>query len=317
MKVSLAMTTYNGTKYIEKQLDSLRTQTYPFDEVVICDDVSKDGTKEFVEQYIDRYSLHNWYFCQNETNLGFAENFKQAISRTTGDIIFLADQDDEWHTDKIEKMISVYMNIPAVKALACNLQFIDENSHLFIPERVPNWYRNMQEVSKIHVSGIDFLTICNSNFAPGCVMSFTREIADLYINTNYPLPIHHDWLLALLAASHNGYYYINDKLIDYRIHSNNAIGVSRAKKSDSAQEQITRLQRMLMKYSLAMDTNYVDKQQLLKNVNYVEARISFYQERSIKTYLKLIVSSLRTKRMYKNIWMMNGKDLLYLLHLVF
>ena len=94
-KISVAMTTYNGEKYIEKQLESLRLQTRKIDEVIICDDRSKDNTEKVVTDYINKYNLTGWKFIVNEKNLGFIENFKKSMRLTTGDYIFLADQDDE------------------------------------------------------------------------------------------------------------------------------------------------------------------------------------------------------------------------------
>lgn len=94
-KISVAMTTYNGSKYIIKQLDSLKNQSRKIDELVICDDCSTDNTVELVNDYIKSNNLEGWNMYSNENNLGFINNFKQAIKKTTGDIIFLCDQDDD------------------------------------------------------------------------------------------------------------------------------------------------------------------------------------------------------------------------------
>ena len=48
MKLSVAMCTYNGAQYIEKQLLSILNQELPINEIVICDDGSNDGTLEKV-----------------------------------------------------------------------------------------------------------------------------------------------------------------------------------------------------------------------------------------------------------------------------
>ena len=69
MKVSVAMATYNGMKYIEKQLDSIRNQYIMPDEVIICDDASTDGTADFINEYIEKYSLFGWKLFKNEENL--------------------------------------------------------------------------------------------------------------------------------------------------------------------------------------------------------------------------------------------------------
>ena len=57
MRLSVAMCTYNGEKYIREQLMSIRNQTLRIDEIVICDDCSEDDTVEIIENLIRQYDL--------------------------------------------------------------------------------------------------------------------------------------------------------------------------------------------------------------------------------------------------------------------
>ena len=66
--ISLVMATYNGEKYLYEQLDSIRCQTMPPDEVIICDDCSKDSTVNMIQEYIDKYQLKHWNVYENEKN---------------------------------------------------------------------------------------------------------------------------------------------------------------------------------------------------------------------------------------------------------
>lgn len=90
----MALTTYNGSEFIIELLDTLRLQKRVPDEVIIGDDCSTDNTVEIVKNYIKKYSLSSWTIYSNVQNLGWQENFKEVISKTTGDYVFLADQDD-------------------------------------------------------------------------------------------------------------------------------------------------------------------------------------------------------------------------------
>ena len=118
--VSVAMATYNGIKYIAEQLDSLRTQTLPPDEVIIADDRSTDGTYEFCRDYIARYGLTGWKVYQNERNLGLLKNFREVMAKCTGEYIFTCDQDDIWMPDKISVMLSVISERPEIRLLVSN-----------------------------------------------------------------------------------------------------------------------------------------------------------------------------------------------------
>ena len=50
MKISVALCTYNGQQFIDEQLDSIFTQTFPVDEVIICDDCSNDNTVQIIQK---------------------------------------------------------------------------------------------------------------------------------------------------------------------------------------------------------------------------------------------------------------------------
>ena len=81
MKVSLVMAVYNGEKYLIEQLDSIRKQTYPIDEVILLDDVSTDNSYELIHQYIDGYKLINWKLIKNENNfISFNEGYFPNLS---------------------------------------------------------------------------------------------------------------------------------------------------------------------------------------------------------------------------------------------
>lgn len=56
MKISVVLSAYNGAEYITEQLDSIRNQSRPADEVLIFDDVSTDNTVEIVREYIKKYN---------------------------------------------------------------------------------------------------------------------------------------------------------------------------------------------------------------------------------------------------------------------
>ncbi|NLO09099.1 MAG: glycosyltransferase [Clostridiales bacterium] len=118
MKLSVAIATYNGADYIEEQLDSVLKQTRALDEVIICDDCSKDNTVAIVEAFICKHNLQSkWSIEVNVKNLGFGSNFFKAITKTTGDIIFFCDQDDIWTLNRVEAMTEAMERNPAILML--------------------------------------------------------------------------------------------------------------------------------------------------------------------------------------------------------
>jgi glycosyltransferase involved in cell wall biosynthesis len=107
-KLSIAMATYNGEEYLPEQLSSFIKQERLPDELVVCDDGSTDRSIELLASFAETapFAVR---VVQNPHNIGHEKNFGKAIDLCSGDIIFLADQDDFWHRAKfsaVEKMFA-------------------------------------------------------------------------------------------------------------------------------------------------------------------------------------------------------------------
>lgn len=125
MRVSIAMTTYNGAKYLQEQLDSFLNQTRQPDELVVCDDGSIDATLEILEVCRQRapFAVHIY---RNETNLGHTRNFEKAMALCSGDLIFLSDQDDVWDASKITTVFDCFNKNPAIDVVINDAYYTDE-----------------------------------------------------------------------------------------------------------------------------------------------------------------------------------------------
>lgn len=79
--ISVAMTTYNGEKFVCEQIESILNQSMKVDEIIVCDDGSSDSTIELLKKYPVKV-------VQNDVNLGYRLNFKKAMELCSGDYIF-------------------------------------------------------------------------------------------------------------------------------------------------------------------------------------------------------------------------------------
>ena len=215
--ISIAMATYNGEKYIREQLDSVISQSFFDWELQVCDDCSSDSTFSILEEYAlmdSRIHPH-----KNSTNLGFKKNFENAISFCTGDYIAFCDQDDIWHTNKLEKQIS----------LIGDYDFVCSNAQLFISsseEKCPT----MMEFLKLKVLPDDkrkqFAHLLFANYCQGTTMLAKTQ----FIKSFLPIPdafVYHDHYFAFVACVCNGFYYCEESLLDYRRHENAVTYVDR------------------------------------------------------------------------------------------
>ena len=100
MKISIAMCTWNGISYLPSQLDSIAKQTRRPDELVICDDASRDNTIVLLRSFAvtANFPVH---IIENPARLGSTANFSKAISLCQGDVIVFSDQDDVWQIEKL------------------------------------------------------------------------------------------------------------------------------------------------------------------------------------------------------------------------
>ena len=251
MKTSVAMAVYNGEKYIREQLDSILSGEMVPDEIVISDDASTDGTVQIVEEYLESYSNTSKTVIKllhSETNQGFAENFKKAIESCSGDIILLSDQDDIWEPRKLLLISRVMKKRKEIKVLGTSFILIDKDGrtiedYMKLPEadieegrrlypelfEKPRrgWSNNnlfrraMSENALVEVmpEEIMFHNICQ-----GACLAFRGNIKqDILRNIRTDIP--HDWQIALIGAGMSGFYFYNKKLIRYRLHEANAVGL--------------------------------------------------------------------------------------------
>ena len=100
--ISVCIATYNGSKYIKEQIDSILPQLDECDEIIVSDDSSTDNTLSILKSYHDRRII---IFTNQKFNSPIY-NFENALKHAKGDIIFLSDQDDIWEFNKVQVMIS-------------------------------------------------------------------------------------------------------------------------------------------------------------------------------------------------------------------
>ena len=217
MKNSVIMATYNGEKYIIEQLDSIKNQTLPPDEVIICDDCSIDNTSGIVEDYISRYGLTGWHLFKNAENIGFYDNFFKALRLCTGDVIYLSDQDDVWDLDKIKVFTTHYNANSKLMMVQSRFRFIDSKGNRLKEEE---YYHYIKTGHICDLSTIDMCKFAGSGFT----MSFRAEVVNKVISNNldkYRIFPFHDILIGLMSVAIGDCIMDRNVIDNHRIHENN------------------------------------------------------------------------------------------------
>lgn len=183
-RISIAMATYNGGKYLQEQLDSFRIQSRLPDELVACDDGSSDDTVAILES-LRKVAPFEVRVIRNVDNLGYVHNFEKALSLCSGDIIFLSDQDDVWFPEKIDVMSSRMVSEPGLQVLQCDMVLTDENL-------TPSRYT---QLGNLRAAGFR-----DHMFITGCGTAIRRT----WLDVACPIPIgffgHDNWVHRLALA---------------------------------------------------------------------------------------------------------------------
>lgn len=232
-KLSVVIAAYNGAPFIEEQLDSIYNQTYPVDELLIRDDGSKDKTVEVVQKWIENHPDFNAKLLVGEENLGYSGNFAYLLSQASGDWIFLCDQDDRWHEDKVEKMVEASKKLPNAQLIASSFEFMNQEGEIYYLPLNEGWSnQNLIPWLVENQKGLNPVTkqqMLLHNYFQGCAMMIRKELGEDY-NRRHDFNLPHDWFLALLASVNDNLYYLDLPLFDYRIHHSNTTGLPQAKK---------------------------------------------------------------------------------------
>ena len=214
MTTSVALCTYNGEAYLEEQLKSILNQTVQPNEIIICDDRSKDNSVEIARKILSGWN-GKWEVIINEKNLGFRKNFQKAISLCHGDIIFLSDQDDVWDTEKLEKMLPVFQD-PNVILAFHDAILVNEN----LEQLYPSFWETLGFNPCDFTKG-DYRIVLAHNVMQGAACCFRRKLFD--IAAPFPVEaIHDEWLL-LVGLSIGKVVPVCQTLLQYR-QAQNAIG---------------------------------------------------------------------------------------------
>ncbi len=200
--ISVCLSTFNGEKYIYEQIQSILLQLDICDELIISDDNSTDKTIEIIQSFNDnRIKLF-----KNSVTKGVLLNVENALLKSTGDVIFLADQDDIWLPDKVQKFMKGLEQSDLIVSdcfiVDANLKHIEDSFFRVNNSQTNKWNALLR------------------NSYLGCCMAFNRKVLIKALPFPAQIPMHDIWI-GNIAAFYFKAGFINDKLIYYRRHGGN------------------------------------------------------------------------------------------------
>jgi len=245
MKISIALATYNGEKYLKEQLKSYISQKRLPDELIICDDVSNDGTIEILEEF-KKTAPFKVNIIENETNLGYTKNFEKALSLCSGDIVFFSDQDDVWLPDKISKIETVFKNNPDISLVIHNGELVNENLES----------TGLTKLGQIVSGGHN-----EDSFATGTLTAVRRDI----INIILPFP-------EGIAGGHDGWVHAIAKMLNRRLVTKEVLQLLRRHSNNTSEwiisstKKINKIDVFKSQLATKVATSYKDRLHINENL---------------------------------------------------
>ena len=211
LRISVALATYNGAKYLPELLDSLTRQTVLPYEVVVSDDSSDDDTLSILNLYAQKLPI---IIHISEKSIGVVSNFKRAVAMCRGDYIAFCDQDDVWFPDKLalslEKLLTIDDILPAM--VFTDVTVVDDSLR-----PIANSYWQHRKLNPAYET---FASLLWGNFVTGFTMLINKPMA--YEVAKMPdTVLMHDFWIACIAYGLGHCDYISQPTSFYRQHTSN------------------------------------------------------------------------------------------------
>jgi len=310
--LSVAMCTYNGSRYVGIQIDSILGQTMPIDELIVSDDGSTDETIDIIREKFSKIDTPRLIILQGE-RLGITRNFERALSACNGDILFLCDQDDVWLPNKVEIFVHFMEEHPDVLLAFSDARLVDAEAHDLGTSQF-EMVRLSKHLIRSLTGSSPLTALLRRNVVTGATVALRRDLlvfARPFVNGW----LHDEWL-AICAAAKGRLGVIQEPLIQYRQHSNNQCGMrpsglqeklSAAMQSKSSSQSTMRLERLLERLGEAEPSVH---KHIRRALEFERARIHSNQGRLQRVFCVLKLLALGGYFRYADGFRSIAKDLL-------
>jgi glycosyltransferase involved in cell wall biosynthesis len=246
-KISIAMATYNGERFIEEQLASLAAQTRLPDELVVSDDGSQDGTLERVRIFAAQAPFPV-RILRDHPGRGVLDNFDRVIAACQGDIVFPCDQDDVWLPRKLSEMAGALARHPSAAMVISNSELVDERLR---PIGRNLYTRRLRRTEHLYTRGREAVRlVLGSGLVFGHTMAFRTLPLLMRPASLVTTQSAYDVIRVLLAASFFDLVVIPHVLTRYRRHESQV-----TPSQDVSPGPVQRIRQLLAGYEWQAATN--------------------------------------------------------------
>lgn len=291
-KIAVLLASYNGVKYIKEQIDSILNQKEVDVTIFISDDLSTDGTIEYLQDIYKDFK--NIVYLPSGSKFGGAgKNFFRLIRDvdfSSFDFISFVDQDDIWYEDKLIRAIKTIED-KQLDAYSSNVLAFWEDGKEMIINKSSSQAR------------YDYLF---EAAGPGCTYVLKKDLAislQKFISENWEdvnkVELH-DWFIYAFARENNYKWHIDEKpSMRYRQHTSNQVGANdglkaklkRLKKVFSSwyREEIIKIIKVLRLENKYKFSKYILNKSYINNLLLLKYSFEFRRNKKEKLFLSLLI----------------------------
>lgn len=214
LQITVLLAVYNGSHYIDQQLESMLSQTYTDCKIIVLDDYSTDNTYQLLKAWAVKYPKIRIY--RNKSNLGVVRTFEKLLESVDTPYFALADQDDYWLKDKVLRSVEL-LDKEKVDLVYTDLFVVDEDLNMIHESK---WrFSNTPPVS-----GRNPIPIIIKNPVTGCTIVGRTSLLKKALPFPKGVPMHDRWL-SVVACTENGIAALDQPpTMLYRQHTGNEVG---------------------------------------------------------------------------------------------
>lgn len=223
--VAILLSTYNGEKYLERQIDSILRQSYNNFNLFIRDDGSTDNTNLIVNKYLKAYPDIIFRLNDNLGNLGSTKSFFQLLSNVKEYYYYMfADQDDIWFENKVDIFVGRILRTELIHGknnaimIFGNMSVVDHNLNV-----IDNDFWHLQKLNPELI--FNWKKVLAQNVVTGCSMIINQST----VNNLRDIPdikMIHDHFIAIKIAKSGIVDFIEEPTMFYVQHIDNLVGAS-------------------------------------------------------------------------------------------
>ena len=221
--ISIVTASYNYEQYISETIQSVLNQTYSDWEMIIVDDCSTDNSVEVIKSFNDKRIK----LFVNEKNLGLKGTVKRGIEEAKGDWVVFLESDDMITPDYLEKKIQIAQQYPDVNLIFNDCEFFGDEKRIELFSKRLKKTRKILSKKQYPCNLFYDFFVSNKIFTFSSVMVKREEL--LKINFDPKLDCLLDWHLWIQLAYSGKFYYVDEQLTRWRLHTKSYIKKSRYK----------------------------------------------------------------------------------------